>query len=175
MKKDLFVTLKFKLETAEEFRRFSRDLKKQQTETLQLMLNFFRNNNLNPSENLGPNMKTLEGNLNKRINGLIAIIKEIEKTQTKPVLAMLQLLFQEDSHRKKELLLEKSLVSTQNIKSNAPTEQEMQLKKKLLETRTEMKLLLDKVVVVRNNFGRSYLRLNLSKEDIERLQAKYNT
>lgn len=173
MKKDPFVTLKLKQKTAEDFRKFCRILRRQQTETLQLMLDFFRDHNLSPAEDLGPNMKTLEGNVNKRINALIAIIKEIEKTQTKPVLAMLQLLFQEDTRRsKKEPLVEKPR-EIKNEKIKAPSKDERVEKEKIEGTQKDIKLLLKNVVVVRNSFGKPYLRLNMNMEELKLLQTKY--
>lgn len=148
-------------------------MRKQQTETLQLMLDFFKKHNLSPCEDLGPNMKTLEGNINRRINALIAIIKDIEKTQTKPVLAMIQLLFQEDTNQKKTILVEKISVSQKEREMNPSAEQELLLKNKLSETRTDLKILLERVMIVRNNFGSPYLRLNLNQEEYQSLQIKY--
>lgn len=169
-----FVTIKLKQDTAEDFRRFSKNLRKQQSETLQLMLDFFQNHNLSPAEDLGPNMKTLEANLGKRINSLIAIIRDIEKTQTQPVLAMLQLLFQEETSKKKEPLLEKELKSSKEDPQNVATGQVKQLESNNLELQTDIKLVLQKVVVVRNSFGRPYLRLNLSQEEFIKLKIKYS-
>jgi hypothetical protein len=51
-------------------------------------------------------MKSLENNLKGRINALIAIIRDIEKNQTKPTVAMLHLLFEEAEPKKKPLILE---------------------------------------------------------------------
>lgn len=175
MKESAFVTLKFKTETAIDFRRFSRELGKQQTETLQLMLNFFRNHCLSPSEDLGPNMKTLEAHLNKRISGVISIIRNIEKTQTKPVLAMLQLLFQEDTEKKKNLLLEKSPAANEQIPGPDFQQKNMELKQQLLESRADLELLLEKILVTRSSFGNPYLRLNLKVEEFYNLKLKYKT
>ena len=175
MDKNNFVTLKIKLETAEGFRNFSRDLGKQQTDTLQLMIDFFTKHGLNPSEDLGPNMKTLEVNLNKRINAVIAIIRDIEKTQTKPVLAMLQLLFQENTDQKKKILIEKTSISHEERKPHSLPKPETLFKSRISETRSDLQMLLENVVVVRNNFGTLYLRLNLSLDEFKSLQTKYHS
>ena len=71
------------------------------------MLEFFEASGLSPEERLGPNIKTLESLLKKRINAVIAIVRDIEKNQTKPTLAMMQSLFEGVELNKKELLLEK--------------------------------------------------------------------
>ncbi len=75
--------------------------------TLLLMLDFFEKNGLSPEDELKTNLKATENLFKKRINALIAIIKDIEKTQTKPTLAMLQLLFEAEVSEKKPLILEK--------------------------------------------------------------------
>ena len=175
MEDNAFVTLKFKEKTAAQFRKFSREMGKQQTETLQLMLDFFTEHCLSPSENLGPNMKSLEGRLNKRISGVISIIRNIEKTQTKPILAMLQLLFQEEPEKKKNVLLEKNPASLNPTVNPDLQQANLNLKQKMILTRTDINMLLEKVVVTRNNFGKIYLRLNIDPEEFKKLQLKYKT
>lgn len=173
MEDRVFVTLKVKSGTALHFRKFSREIGKKQTDALQIMLNFFKDHSLSPLEDLGPNMKTLEGKLNKRINNVISIIRSIEKTQTKPVLAMLQLLFQEDSGQKKPLLIEKSNPVKEKIKSNSPIKNEFNWKEKYVETHIDIQTILDQVVIARSSFGQPYLRLNLKREHLEILKSKY--
>ncbi|MGJ8551058.1 BfmA/BtgA family mobilization protein [Winogradskyella wichelsiae] len=53
------------------------------------MLDFFETNGISPNETLGPNIKTLESQIKKRINAVIAIINDIEKNHDKPTTAML--------------------------------------------------------------------------------------
>ena len=175
MEDKAFVTLKFKTITATHFRKFSREMGKQQSETLQLMLDFFNNNCLSPSEDLGPTMKTLESRLNKRIGGVIAIIRNIEKTQTKPVLSMLQLLFQEEPEKKKIVLLEKNPASANPTVNPDLQQANLNLKQKVMLTHADINMLLEKVVISRSSFGQPYLRLNLDLEEFKRLQLKYKT
>ena len=91
--KEGFETLKIKSSVANEFRIFSRMLSKSQSMTLLLMMDFFKENGISPVESMGPNMETLEKRISllikKRMNGMIAIMKDIEKNQTKPTVAML--------------------------------------------------------------------------------------
>ena len=75
--------------------------------TLLLMMEFFEENGISPSESMGPKMQTLEVLIKKRINGVIAILKDIEKSQTKPTVAMMETLFKEAEPKKKPLILEK--------------------------------------------------------------------
>lgn len=109
--KEKFETLKIKRSVAIKFRRFSKMLSKSQSMTLLLMMDFFNENGISPTENLGPRMETLENRISalikKRMNGMIAIMKDIEKSQTKPTVAMMQALFQVTEPPKKKLILEK--------------------------------------------------------------------
>ena len=56
---------------------------------------------------MGPTGRTIEAKLLKRINAVIAIMRDVEKTQTKPTVAMLQSLFVMDEPKNKPLILEK--------------------------------------------------------------------
>jgi hypothetical protein len=105
--KEPFTTISFKCSTANKFRAFCKKMGASNSMTLLLMVEFFESNGISPKESIGPQMQTLESLIKKRINGVIAIMKDIEKNQTKPTLTMIQSLFQEAEPKKKPLLLEK--------------------------------------------------------------------
>ena len=88
--------------------------------TLLLMLDFFEENGISPSEFIGPPKETLETRISmlikKRMNGMISILKDIEKSQTKPTVAMLYSLFEQAEPPKKKLILEKKEVQFQERK-----------------------------------------------------------
>jgi len=109
-KKEQFQTIKIKTSVVKKFRRFSKKMSRSQSITLLLMLDFFENNGVSPNETLGPQMQTLENLIKKRINGVIAIVKDIEKNQTKPTVAMLQALFEQASPENKSLMVEKKVL-----------------------------------------------------------------
>ncbi len=109
-KNEKFETLKIKSSVAKKFRRFSRSISKSQSMALLSMIEFFEMNGISPDEVMGPKMKTLESLIKKRINGVIAILKDIEKSQTKPTVAMIQSLFEEAEPKKKPLILEKRVL-----------------------------------------------------------------
>ena len=83
-----YTILKIKNDISEKFRGFSRSTAMNQSELLELMINFFLRNKISPKEDLGPNMETLEATIKKRIGSVIAIIRAIEKSQTKPTFTM---------------------------------------------------------------------------------------
>lgn len=104
---DSFTGIRFKKETAKRFQEFSRTHFKSHTEAMATMLDFFFYNEISPRERLGPTGRTIEANLKKRINAVIAIMRDMEKTQTKPTVAMIESLFKAGEPKKKALKLEK--------------------------------------------------------------------
>tara|TARA_R110002051_G_scaffold2913_1_gene15327 strand:- start:7133 stop:7561 length:429 start_codon:yes stop_codon:yes gene_type:complete len=111
LKKERFEKLGIKTSVAIRFRKFCKKMSRSQSMTLMLMLDFFEENGISPAESMGPRMETLEMKMSllikKRMNGMIAILKDIEKSQTKPTAAMLYSLFEQSVAEKKPLLVEK--------------------------------------------------------------------
>ena len=111
LKKERFEKLGIKTSVALRFRKFCKKMSKSQSMTLMLMLDFFEENGISPAESMGPRMETLETRMatliKKRMNGMIAILRDIEKSQTKPTAAMLYSLFEQSEPTKKPLLIEK--------------------------------------------------------------------
>jgi hypothetical protein len=105
--KERFESLSIKASVAKKFRRYCHSISKSQSMTLLIMIEFFEHNGISPKESMGPHIQTLENLIKKRINGVIAIMKDIEKNQTKPTVAMMQSLFEEAEPKKKNLVLEK--------------------------------------------------------------------
>ncbi len=111
--KERFEKLGIKTSVAVRFRKYCKKMSKSQSMTLLLMLDFFEDNGISPAESMGPRMETLETRISllikKRMNGMIAIVKDIEKSQTKPTAAMLYSLFEQTEPTKKKLILEKKV------------------------------------------------------------------
>jgi hypothetical protein len=107
--KERFDSLSIKTSVAQKFNEFCKKMSHSKSMTLLMMLDFFETNGISPNETLGPHMKTLESQIKKRINAVIAIIKDIEKHHDKPTTAMLQSLFMEFEPAEKKRILEKEL------------------------------------------------------------------
>ncbi|SHG15524.1 hypothetical protein SAMN05444483_105157 [Salegentibacter echinorum] len=105
-----FSGIRFKKETAKRFQEFSKKHFNSHTEALATMLDFFFYNEISPRERLGPTGRTIEANLKKRINAVIAIMRDMEKTQTKPTVAMIASLFQLEERKNKPLIVEKKFI-----------------------------------------------------------------
>jgi hypothetical protein len=114
---DSFITIRFKRKTAKRFQEFSKTHFKTHTEAMETILDFFFYNEISPKEKLGPTARTVEAKLLKRINAVIAIIRDVEKTQTKPTVAMIQSLFETEEPNKKPLILEKKFMIEEKKKS----------------------------------------------------------
>lgn len=107
---DTFIGIRFKKKTAQRFQEFSRAHFRSHTETMEAILDFFLYNEISPKERFGPTGRTIEANLMKRINAVIAIVRDVEKTQTKPTAAMIASLFQVEDVPTKPLILERKVV-----------------------------------------------------------------
>jgi hypothetical protein len=107
---DSFITIRFKRKTAKRFQEFSKAHFKTHTETMETILDFFMYNEISPHERLGPTGRTIEASFKKRINAVIAIMRDMEKTQTKPTAAMIASLFQTEVPKQKPLIREKKII-----------------------------------------------------------------
>tara|TARA_R110002096_G_scaffold65737_1_gene159940 strand:+ start:3987 stop:4424 length:438 start_codon:yes stop_codon:yes gene_type:complete len=115
--KERFESLSIKSTVVKKFRKYSKSISKSNSMTLLLMVEFFERNELYPEDDLKPGLMETENRIKKRINALISIIKDIEKNQTKPTLAMLQSLF-EESEPKQKLILAKSFEELEKERFN---------------------------------------------------------
>ncbi len=107
--KERFESLSIKKSVAKRFKKYCRRISKSQSMTLLLMLEFFEANGISPMESLGPNLMASEIRIMKRINAVIAIMRDMEKTQTKPTAAMILSLFEESASKEITLILEKNI------------------------------------------------------------------
>ncbi len=169
--KETFEGLKIKASVARKFRKFSKSISRSQSASLDLMLDFFENNKISPFQNLGPNMKSLEFVLNKRIDSSIAIVRDIENTQTKPTQAMMAALFENlpDNAKKKlppsfEKALQNTLAQTPIIDNTAEIRPEER----------DIKFLLNQLEYVKPAFGKPYLKIDIPRSEIESLKQKYH-
>lgn len=107
--KERFESVSIKTSVAKKFNGFCKKMSLSKSMTLLAMLEFFEDNGISPNETLGPNMQTLESEIKKRINAVIAIIKDIEKNHDKPTTAMLESLFMGFEPKPKKLILAKEI------------------------------------------------------------------
>ena len=168
-KNQKFEGLKIKASVAKRFRKFARALAKSQSACLQLMLDFFEQNKLSPTQDLGPNMSSLENSLKQRIDGFIAILRDIEKTQTKPTQAMLEALFEATAtpgSSKPTIDIDKLLEAHELSSHTIEPKQTSPINPDLIN-------LLENTEYITPALGRPYLRLNMTRNQFQLLKAKY--
>ncbi len=162
--------LQVKAKTATRFREFSKKNHSYPSETLDLILDFFEKNNLSPFETLVPSKVSLETLIKKRIDAVIAILKNIEKTQTKPGLLMLNLLMEERSISK-PIIVEKKTGSSTSEKSPEQLELEIsRLQEVGKATKKDLEYLLQNVEIKESTFGTDYLKLNIPRTEFEQFK-----
>lgn len=173
---DTFSTIRFKIKVANRFRKFSIKIARTHTEAIEAMLDFFEDNSISPFESLGVNMSTLESNIKRRINGLIAIVKNIEKHQTKPTNEMMQLLFQENPEEKEqenesfEFKPQELISENEELNYYRTTYYKTQEKYHVLIYDVED--LIKKINYIKSNFGTGHFRLDITKEEFGNFSKK---
>lgn len=176
--KERFESLSIKTSVAHKFRNYCRTISKSQTMTLRHMVDFFELNGVSPQDNLGDTISSLKGQIIKRSNTVIAIIKNIEKIHHKPTTAILQSLFEETSLIEKEQKEEETFDfgTPKLITENEELDYYKNAYYKTQETYNVLKQdtigILKKVKYVRNNFGIGHYRLDITKEVLEQLKQK---
>lgn len=171
LKMDTFSTIRFKIKVANRFRKFSIQIARTHSEAMEAMLNFFDWNDLSPEDNLGvKNERT-----NKRINAVIAILKNIEKHQTKPTTAMLKKLFEEVSNEEKEeeeYDFETPNLTTENEELTYFRNAYYTKQENYNALKYEIEGVIKKITYIKSSFGKAHFRLDITKEEFENLKLK---
>tara|TARA_R100000935_G_scaffold58923_1_gene100037 strand:+ start:10415 stop:10993 length:579 start_codon:yes stop_codon:yes gene_type:complete len=173
-----FSAISIKKEVALRFREFSRQVSDSHTHTLEAVMNFFEWNDLSPNDDLGiRNNRT-----NKRINAVIAILKNIEKHQTLPTKAMLDTLFREISQvengEAEELEEDFDFGTSETFTRDTELEhyrnryEEMQ--QLLSGYKNKVQELLEQLIHVKGTFGKGHYRLDMDNEEFENLKKRLN-
>lgn len=160
-----FSAISIKKEVAARFREFSRQVSDSHTRTLEAVMNFFEWNDLSPNDDLGIN----NNRTNKRINAVIAILKNIEKQQTLPTKAMLDTLFQEMTKIEDKEEPEDDF----DFGSPEPFTQDRELEhyrnrygemqQQLGQYKNQVQGLLEQLTYVKGTFGKGYYKLDMDK------------
>ena len=178
-----FGRINFRVDTVNRFRSFSKLYGKTHSEVLDGMLDFFVKYQLSPFQDFGPTIRGMEANIKKRINAMIAILKDIEKHQTKPTTSMLQLLFEQTTPKEKqpELLLEEftEVEHEDTIFGNQEhallQEEKNSLKRDRENTRKLFNdFLLTKIKIVKPAFGKEKLHLEMTVSEYRKLKEQLN-
>ncbi|PQV48809.1 hypothetical protein CLV33_10414 [Jejuia pallidilutea] len=167
---DTFSTIRFKIKTANRFRKFSLQVAQTHTEALESMLNFFDWNDLSPTDNLGLKSERI----NKRINAVIAILKNIEKHQTKPTTIMLQRLFEETTTIEKEEIFEFETpkLITENEELEHYRESYYIAQEQFTTLKYDLESLIEKAKYIKGSFSPGYFKLEMTKAEFEAIKER---
>ncbi|WP_428741878.1 BfmA/BtgA family mobilization protein [Tenacibaculum sp.] len=168
---DTFSTIRIKIKVAKKFRKLSKQIAKTHSEALEAMLNFFQWNDLSPDDDLGiKNNRT-----NKRINAVIAILKNIEKYQTLPTKTMLDTLFHEMSKVDEEQ--EEDSVDfgtperfTRDTELEHYRNRHEEMLQQLSHYKNRIQELLGRLTYIKSTFGKGHYKLDMDKNDLENLK-----
>lgn len=166
-----FSGINIKKNIASRFRKFSKQISKSNTEALEAMLNFFDWNDLSPHDDLG----VKSDGTKKRINALIAIVKNIEKHQTKPTTAMLKKLFEEvanEESKEEEYDFETPALITENEELTYYRKEYYKTQENYNALKYDVQDIIKKTKYIKSNFGTAHFRLDITKEQFENLKQK---
>ena len=186
---DGFKSIRFKESTVKRFRAFSKKMTKSYSECLESIMDFFEWHGLKPSQKFAKSViqEILKNRARtdtsiKRNEATIAIIRDIEINQTKPNNAMLLSLFGENIKDKKPVRKERKRVEKEKdlvteIEITVPKIRYERLSEKMQNLTKDYGHILGNVELVKGNFGKEYLRLNISKSELEKFKRtlKNNT
>ncbi|MET2985622.1 BfmA/BtgA family mobilization protein [Aureibaculum conchae] len=178
---DDFKAVRLKRKTLSRFKRFSKKVSKSYSETLETVINFFEWHGFMPADRFERSMVEEIVKNRKRTDAIIAIIKSIEKEQTKPTTAMLMSLFEENLSQTKEepILIEKKfadnpmdkqLQNTRIEEATVPKIRYERLTEKMNLVKQDFSNVLDKVKIVKSNFGKNYLKLEVTEAELIKLK-----
>ncbi|MEM6515523.1 MAG: BfmA/BtgA family mobilization protein [Bacteroidota bacterium] len=179
-----YSTINLKSHIAKRFRHFSKKIAPSHSETLQKIMDFFEWHGLTSFDEFSQNL--LEEILNnrkrteksiKRTEAAIAIIRDIEITQTRPNNAMLLSLFGESIRQEKPIRREKKLIKkdpekNKKIEITVPKIRYERLADKMNLTVRDFKHVLDSTKVVKKGFGKAYLKLEITENELEKYKQK---
>lgn len=176
-----FSAISIKREVAQRFREFSKEVSSSHTVTLLTMLDFFKIHQLSPLDSIDGSLSAIEIRIKRRISNAIAIIKDIEKSQTLPTVAMLQSLFEQQFEPENETefldedfeFIEKKFEGVEQgedriEETTVPRIRYDRLEEKLEGLKADFSYVLSKVIVVKSSFGKDYVKLELSPEEIDK-------
>ncbi|WP_136468028.1 BfmA/BtgA family mobilization protein [Flagellimonas onchidii] len=175
---DAFKTVRIKNKTLSRFKSFSIKVSKSYSRTLDMVMDFFEWHGFLPDDRFGKSMVQEILKNRKRTEAMIAIIKDIEKNQTKPTNAMLLSLFEGQSEEEDEMVkwIEKieckPLGDEVHIETTVPKIRYERLEDKMGLIKKDFGYVLDNVKLIKSSFGKNYFRLELTEGEIEKFKRE---
>jgi hypothetical protein len=168
-----------KKETATRFRSFSKKFGKSHSEVLDGMIQYFKENNLDPfgegTKIILESIKKLERQMMKKIDRLIAIIKNMEKTSIRPTYEMVLILYEAyvkdgKKPRRKPVQIQDERMDFLEPRNTVPKTEHDRMLLEFNEYKKRCNEILHNVEKVEPMMGKPYLKINMGIGDFESLK-----
>ena len=168
-----------KKETAIRFRTYSKKFGKSHSEVLDGMVQYFKENNLDPfgegTKVILDSIKKLERQMMKKFDRLIAIIKNMEKTSIRPTYEMMLILYEayvKDGKKPKPepVKLQEERMDFLEPRNTVPKTEHDRILQEFNEYKKHCNEILNSVEKVEPMMGKPYLKINMGIGDFESLK-----
>lgn len=175
---DDFNTIRLRRKTLQEFKEYSLKTSPNYSETLEYMIAFFEDTGISPYDTIrNPALASMVA-IHRRLDYTIALLKNIEQTQLIPTREMLERLFK-GIEKPEPIYIERSQEEIEASKTadekllESYSQELYEKNNEIRDVKQELKFLLRKASFVNNTFGKSYCRLDISKEQFEKIKSKF--
>ncbi|WP_350292668.1 BfmA/BtgA family mobilization protein [uncultured Croceitalea sp.] len=170
------ITLKTKVGI--RFRRFSKKIARNHSDTINTILDFFEWHNYSPHQRFAKDINASVELNRKRIEAHIAISKSIEKAHNIPLTTietMLKSLFQEELKMDEIPLKDLEVIQPNDSKSKKEKTTVSKIKhdrtqRKLNEVKERLHYVLNQIEPVSNRFGKDFLKIEITREEWARFK-----
>lgn len=171
---DGFKSIRLRTGTIKRFKGFSKKMAKSYSATLESIMDFFEWHGFTPSDGLGQsflqeilkNQKLTETSI-KRTEASIAIIRDIEITQTKPTNAILEALLEQKVKHERSKVEQRPSKQEPPIEITVPKIRYERLMDKMEMLKRESQYVVENTTLVKPSFGKPYLRLDITEGELE--------
>jgi len=172
-----YLALNLKASAVKRFRSFAKKIAGSQSEALEEMIDFFEWHGFKPNDRFVDSILQEIRKNRKRTEANIAILRDIEVTQTKPTNIMLLSLFgenlkQQEPVRREKKFMEKPKPPQKEIDITVPKIRYERLQDEMKGLNQDFQYVLDKARLVKSSFGKPYLKLEISRSELARYKRK---
>ncbi len=168
-----YLALNLKASVVKRFRSFAKKMTGSQSEALEKMIDFFEWHGFKPNDRFVDSILEEIRKNRKRTEANIAILRDIEISQTRPNNAMLLSLFGESIKEEKPIRKEKKLVKKEHenkkeeIEITVPKIRYERLTDKMEMLKRESQYVVEHITLVKPSFGKPYLKLEITEGELE--------
>ncbi|WP_421824698.1 BfmA/BtgA family mobilization protein [Flagellimonas oceanensis] len=168
-----------KKETAIRFRTYSKRFNKSHSEVLDGMVQYFKENHLDPFGNgtkmILESVKKLETKMMKKFDRIIAIIKNMEKTSIRPTYEMMLILYEayvKDGRkpRREPVQIQEERMDFLEPRNTVPKTEHERILREFESYKKRCNEILNSVEKVEPMMGKPYLKINMGIGDFENLK-----